>query len=75
MCANRHEISAQARDFEEELLLLLPDNVFVVPPVDQRSDFALVVGAEEGTAFHALDEENIAGFGNELLAVTALRCS
>ena len=40
-----------------------PDNVFVVPAIDQGIDFAVVIGTKENPAFNAFTKENFRSFG------------
>ena len=74
MCVPRHGLRLQMQiDRVVTLLLhLRPDNVFVVPAVNQRLDLALCVSAKQRSTLHAFAEENVTGLRDEFFPWTTI---
>ena len=49
------------------LFRFAPDNIFVIPAVDEAIHFSVGVGMEENPAFDAFAEEEIGSFWEQLL--------
>ena len=52
----------------EHLLCFAPDDVFVVPAIDESIDLSVIGVAKQNAALHALTEKDIRSLGQELLA-------
>ena len=44
------------------LFHLSPDDIFVIPPIDQRVDLSAVIGAKKNSTFNAFAKENFGSF-------------